>query len=116
MLEIIIVVVLCKSLGNQLRAKGRKPFWMQFLLVVAWFGGEFAGGVVGGIAHVIQNGPDAPMGMGVYLFAIVGAALGAGFTFLIASLLPASDPETPPAPYGDDPFERRTDPNNPYAP
>jgi hypothetical protein len=34
-LEIIIVYQLCRVLGNKLRAKGLRPGWYQFLLVVA---------------------------------------------------------------------------------
>ena len=116
MLEIILVIGLCSALGKMLRAKGRKPFWMQVMLVVCWLMGEFTGGFIAGIVHVIRNGENAPMGIGVYLFAILGAALGAAFTFLVAYLLPAQHaaPQVMPT---EDPFELRPrDPNNPYAP
>lgn len=115
MLEIFFVIGLCKALGNLLRAKGRKPFWMQVLLVVTWIVGEFSGGFLAGVLHVLRNGEDAPMGISVYLFAILGAALAAGFTFLIAYMLPSLDHESR-HPTTNDPFERRIDPNNPYAP
>ena len=116
MLEIILVIVLCKALGNLLRAKGRKPFWLQVMLVFSWIAGEFAAGVVAGIVHVIRYGEDAPMGFGIYLFAIVGAALGAGFTFFIAYMLPAQNSQSLQEIASNDAFERRLDPNNPYAP
>ncbi|EMI57508.1 hypothetical protein [Rhodopirellula sallentina] len=115
MLEIFLVIGLCKTIGKLLRGKGRKPFWMQVLLVVSWIVGEFAGGIVAAIVHVIRYGENAPMGIGVYVFAILGAALGAGFTFLIAYLLPANHPHSSLEVSGGT-FERHIDPNNPYAP
>ena len=117
MLEIILVYGLCKSLGNMLRAKGRKPLWMQVMLVVTWVGGEVVGGFVAGVVHVIRNGPDAPMGFEVYLIAIFGAVLGAGFTFFVAYMLPSEHSGSPQETLGmkDDSLERRLDPNNPYA-
>ena len=45
MLEIILVIFMCKSIGKKLRAKGRKPLVFQFMLVVMWIGGEIAGGI-----------------------------------------------------------------------
>jgi hypothetical protein len=89
MLEIVLLYFLCKSLGSMLREKGYQPLAFQILLVVFWFGGEFLGGVVAAVVHVMRHG-DAPpeFGLGIYLFAIVGAACGAGLWFLIASLMP----------------------------
>lgn len=115
MLEIVLVIALCKVLGNLLRAKGRKPIWFQVMLVLGWILGEFAGAFVGGVVHAIRNG-EAPMGIGVYLFAIMGAAVGAGCTFLIAYLLPALNRESRLENLTYEPLERRIDPNNPYAP
>ncbi|MCG8653917.1 MAG: hypothetical protein MI861_29025 [Pirellulales bacterium] len=100
-----------------LRAKGRKPLLLQVMLVVLWIVGEFTGAVVAAAIHIMQNGPNAPMGLGIYLFAIVGAAMGAAFTFLVAALLPAQNVAPQPAPMVEDPFDRRLhDPDNPYAP
>ena len=115
MLEIIFVIGLCKALGNMLRAKGRNPLWMQVMLVVFWIGGELAGGIVAGILHAITKGPEAPMGIGVYLIAICGAAIGAGVTFLIAYLLPSLNYEATPTISSSNPFGRHIDSDNPYA-
>ena len=76
MLEILLVIYLCKQIGNVLRNKGRSPGWYQALLVVLWFGGEIAGGVTGML--LTDSGPLA------YLAALCGAAVGAGVTFYLA--------------------------------
>lgn len=115
MLEVIFVVFLCRSLGNRLRAKGRKPFWMQVMLVVFWIGGEFTGGFVAGVWHAVRNGPEAPMGIGIYAIAMVGAALGAGVTFLVASLLPPVETSVYQGSVGINSVNRHVDPDNPYA-
>jgi hypothetical protein len=99
-----------------LRAKGIKPLWMQVMLVFCWILGEFAGGFVAGVIHVIRNGENAPMGFGVYALAIGGAVLGAAFTFLVAYFLPNRDVQPQIIP-DEDPFNYRPrDLNNPYAP
>jgi hypothetical protein len=120
MLEIVLLYFLCKSMGQKLRAKGRKPLPLQILLVLMWLGGEFVGGAVGGVVPAIRHG-NAPMEFEpwVYLLAVIGAGCGAGFCFLIAWLLPpayddsargrsylggTSNPNFPPP-----------DPNNPYS-
>jgi hypothetical protein len=116
MIEIIFLVYLCSRLGRILRAKGRKPLLMQVMLITCWFFGEISGGFIAGVVHVIRNGEQAPLGFGVYAFAICGAVAGAGFTFLLAHLLPSqnSQPQMMPS---QDPFEHRPrDPSNPYAP
>ena len=116
MLEIVLVIVLCKALGKMLRAKGVKPIYLQILLVVLWIFGEFAGGFVGGVVHVLRFGAEAPMGFAPYLFAVAGAAMAASFTFLIAYLLPAQNLAAGQATLSQLPVDRHRDPNNPYAP
>lgn len=94
MLEIILLFGLCKSMGNVLRNKGRKPLLFQFLLVGMWFGGEIVGAIIGTVVYAIRNGaPPDGLELSTYLFAIVGAALGAGLCFLIAHLIPAAEEE-----------------------
>lgn len=115
MLEILIVIGLCRTMGRILRAKGRKPLMMQVMLVVMWIVGEFTGGFIAGIVHVMRHGQNVEMGFGVYLFAMVGAAIAAGITFMVAHLLPSQT--ALPISTSQDPFDQRTrDPNNPYAP
>ena len=90
MLEVIIVYMLAKNIGNKVEAKGRKRFSYQLLLVALWIGGEITGGVIGIILQAAMAGGVAPeedagfpwMG---YLCALAGAALGAVIAFAIAS-------------------------------
>jgi hypothetical protein len=90
MLEIVIVYMLAKNIGNKVEAKGRKRFSYQLLLVALWIGGEIAGGVIGFILQAAMAGgvaPDDDNGfpwMG-YLCALAGAALGAIIAFAIAN-------------------------------
>ena len=122
MIEIIVVYFLCKGLGKIVRAKGRKPLWLQVMLVVSWFGGEFVGAFIGAIGYVVMTGDDTgELHPSVYLFALLGAALGAGFCFLVAYLLPDAAPAYDPyqaAPDfgGMNPSKPRVDSDNPYHP
>ncbi len=90
MLEIYIVYRLCTSLGTKLRAKGRNPLGLQFLLVFGWLGCEFLGGVVGYVVGLIATGNDGA----ATLFGLVGAVCGviaASVTvFQIAKALPST--------------------------
>ena len=89
MLEILLLVYLCKQIGKILRDKGRSAGWFQFLLVVLWLGGEFFGAMVAVVLGVDGSG-------GVYLAALLGAAGGAVLAFVIAkSVAPASAKEPP---------------------
>ena len=125
MLEIILVYFLCKGLGGILRAKGRNPLVLQILLVVCWLGGEFAGGVVAGIVQAIRNPgqQEFQIDASIYLFALGGAALGAGFVYLIAYILPPAEQFSPRsyASQSGEKFAQQnynlppTDPNNPYS-
>ena len=64
-------------------AKGRSGTWFKVMLVAFWFLGEIIGAFTGAI---IDGGPL------VYVFALIGAAAGAGITFLIvSSLKPTAD-------------------------
>jgi hypothetical protein len=84
MLEILLLVYLCRKLGEMLRAKGRSAGWFQFLLAVAWFAGEFMGAVL--LAILAGMG-----GAALYLGALLGAAAGVTAVFIVAhSLAPAN--------------------------
>jgi hypothetical protein len=84
MLEIILLVVMCKNIGQIMRKKGRKPFAFQLLLVAMWFGGELAGGVLGTIATAIIDGRYEGVGLLAYGCALLCAGLGAWVAFQIA--------------------------------
>ena len=55
MLEILLLVWLCSSLGKILRSKGRKPLVFQIMLVISWFGAQVAGFFVGGIVRAVRG-------------------------------------------------------------
>ncbi|MEQ8788217.1 MAG: hypothetical protein RIC55_18050 [Pirellulaceae bacterium] len=118
MLEILLIVGLCKGMGNLMRGKGRSPLLMQILVVVSWFGGEFCG-IIGYMVFQSAQGYNAEPDLAGYGVAIGVAALGVGTTFLIASMIPAAapQPQTVGA-YGNYPQQMGppTDPNNPYNP
>lgn len=80
MLEILALIWLGKRIGAIVRDKGRKAGGYQFLLVVMWFGGEIVGAIIG----AILTGGD---GLAPYIFALFGAAAGAGITFWIVNSL-----------------------------
>ena len=72
MLEIILVIYLSKKIGKMVEAKGQKKGWYVFMFVMLWIIGEFVGAIIGGL---IAEGPL------IYLFAILGAGLGALISF-----------------------------------
>jgi hypothetical protein len=96
MLEIIFVFTLWKRMGEKMRAKGYdKPFWFQFFVPVFWLGGEFLGAFVYAVIRVLRGQHNSGFDFFLYLAALVGAALGAGGIFLIASCF-SRRPQTPP--------------------
>lgn len=89
MLEIILVFGLCKHLGGQVRAKGRRAWPYQIMLVVFWLGAEVMTGIAAGIVYAIQYGAvPEQLSLWVYAIALAGAGLGAGLAYLIVALLP----------------------------
>ena len=90
MLEILLLVYLCKQVGKILRDKGRSAGWFQFLMVVLWLGGEFVGAMVAVALGVGEAG-------GVYLGALLGAAGGAVLGFVIAKSVAPASAKQPPA-------------------
>jgi hypothetical protein len=88
MIEILLIRALVKAIGRLLRDKGRSPGLFQFLAVVLWIGGEVTGGVVGVVLE---------LGNGAYVLALLGAASGAGLSWVIAK---AAKPTMPIAEVG----------------
>ena len=84
MLEIIVLILLCKHIGERVRSAGRKPFRYQVLMVCLWFGGEMAGGFTGVfLCELLDIDPGLRFGV-TYGCAIGGAVLGAFVAFAIA--------------------------------
>jgi len=83
MLEILLIIHLCKKIGTKIRSRGGSPGGYQALLVLMWFGGEILGAILGGVFTAIIN-PHEEMFLLAYLFAIIGAVIGAATAFWIA--------------------------------
>jgi hypothetical protein len=83
MLEVLLLIYLCKQIGDIVRDKGCTAGWYQLMLVLMWIGGE----VVGMFCGIVTTGKP---GGAAYLFALGGAAAGAIAAFVIArSIAPA---------------------------
>ncbi len=81
MLEIIAIAILYTRLKKKLEKNGR-PTGLAWLGPGLWIGGELAGAALGVAFAVMQNRQPGPE---VYLFAIVGAIVGAVVAYLIVS-------------------------------
>jgi hypothetical protein len=81
MIEIIILFFIARRIGRIAKEKGLKPLRYQVLLIVLWFFGEF---LFGGFAYAFIG--DTELACVAYLFAIIGALLGAGMAFLIVTI------------------------------
>jgi hypothetical protein len=87
MLEIMLVIGLWKAMGTLVENKNRYALPFQILVVVMWFGGEIFGAIFGAVLARLNN-EDLRFNLKGYLFALIGAALGAGLIFAIAACLP----------------------------
>ena len=109
MIEIIIIIVLARKLAEVADSKGRSKGWAA-LGPGLWILGEIIGAVVG----LIISGDQ---GAGMYVFALVGAAVGAGVAWAIVNNLSATQDAymmDNSMPYGGG--YGHADPNNPYSP
>ncbi|HSI11968.1 MAG TPA: hypothetical protein VK961_07985 [Chthoniobacter sp.] len=89
MLEILVIVSLCKKMGELMRSRGHeKPFWFQFFVPVFWFGGEFMGGLIYGIERALKGQPTEGVDLKLYLVALGGAVLASTLYFVIAKSIP----------------------------
>jgi uncharacterized YccA/Bax inhibitor family protein len=90
MLEILLLINLCRRIGEAARAKGRAAGGYQLMLVAFWFGGEVGTALAGGIVMALLFGEQEEGGVFcfLYILAIVGAALGAVIAFQIVANLP----------------------------
>ncbi len=89
MLEIAVLWFLTKLIGQIVEDKGHASGSYKVLTVVLWFGGE----VVGLLLGASLASASAATQCSLYMFALLGAATGAGLAFLIANnLAPVSSP------------------------
>ena len=90
MLEIALLIVLTRKIGEICRGKGRAATGLKILTVVLWFGFEFLGGLIGAIATAGEENVI------IYICALLGAVVGATIAFLIAkNLAPINQPPSP---------------------
>ena len=85
MIELIVIWKLATSIGTTASQKGLKKLGYQIMAVILWLCGEFFGAILGG-AVFGANGSFLLK----YIFALLGAAVGAGIAFLVMRLLPSS--------------------------
>ncbi len=76
MLEIIAAIYLGKKIRDIVKEKGLNPTGYIIIMVVLWIGFEFFGALVGMLITEDE--------MGAYVFAIIGAVLGAAISYAIA--------------------------------
>jgi hypothetical protein len=86
-LEILILVVLCRRIGGIVAAKGRKKLGYQLMLVAFWVGGEISGLIAGFIVQAISSGGRETGPVVPFVCALIGASLGAFVAFTIARSL-----------------------------
>ena len=96
MLEILLLIALTRRIGRIVEAKQRRAGWYKALTVALWIGGELAGGIVGGVLVALFGINE----LYAYPLALVGAAAGAGLSFVVARsatlLAPPAEPPPPP--------------------
>jgi hypothetical protein len=77
------------------------------------------GGLVYLVIQAVSGNPVQEFDMGIYVGALLGAAVGAGSVFFFASLLTATDAPSisvdSPSPNFDNLDTPRSDPDNPYS-
>ena len=94
MLEILLLIFLCRRMGSLLRAKGWKPLFMQILVVLSWFGAMFLGAMAYSLYIALTQGPEMVetamenFSLPLYVWALVSAAMGVSCIFFVAWMLP----------------------------
>lgn len=91
MLEIFLIIAISKKIAAILKEKGRSPTGYVVLFVFLWFGGEIIGAIAGFFLAVAMDPGAFNDGFSfvAYLFALVGAAVGALVAYSIANAVPA---------------------------
>lgn len=83
MIEIIVIWQLATRIGNVAYQKGLKRIGYQIMAVILWLCGEIFGAILGNFIF----GANASF-LVKYLFALIGAVVGAGIAFLVMRFLP----------------------------
>lgn len=90
MLEIVALIYLWKTNGDNARMRGKKAIKYQFLTLALWFGMELIG-VLLGFMITTAFLPEMYSIYGSYLFGIIGAVLGGVLSFKIAKSGPVTN-------------------------
>jgi hypothetical protein len=80
MLEILFLIWFCKKLASMARDKNRPGGWGA-LGALFWIGGEITGAVIGAKSSTYAETSS------IYIYAIMGALLGALAAYIIVSTL-----------------------------
>lgn len=87
MLEILLVLSLCRSVGGRLEDKGYPSAWYQFFVIIAWFGGQFVGAFAAALACAVLDNGREHLGF-VHWSSLFGSSLAVGLVVWFASALP----------------------------
>lgn len=87
MLEIILIIALVRRNGRICKEKNIKPGWYQALTVVLWLAFEIIGAMIGAFLFPYER-------LMAYLFALMGAGLGALISAIIVNNLEAKKKES----------------------
>ena len=92
MLEISILVLLCKYVYKTADSKGYPGILFAVLMVISWF----AGGIIGGVVGMLEQGDGEDyLPFGFLIGYLVGVMLAAGINYAIVSALPESTAARP---------------------
>jgi hypothetical protein len=86
MIEIIIILILARHIGNAAADKGLKKLGYQIMAVVLWLSGEIFGGMLGSVIF----GSNSSFWLR-YSTALLGAIAGAAIAFLVLKLVPEQE-------------------------
>jgi hypothetical protein len=99
MLEIILIIVWWRKMGDLIRKKGyRRTLYFQLLVPICWFGGEFFGAMLYATAVSFLAKKESTAGLAMYGAALLCAALFTVILFLVANGFPQNTKVPPPLP------------------
>jgi hypothetical protein len=94
MLELLILASITGKIGNLVEEKGHKSLGYKALAVALWIGGEIVGLFLG----AAMAGGSESARFGIYIIALLGAAVGVGIAYAVANNLPTVGPSLVAAP------------------
>ena len=91
MLEISILVILCKYVYKTAEAKGYPGALFAVIMVVSWLGGGMTGAVIG----MMEQGEDDVLPFGFLIGYLVGVMAAAAINYTVVSSLPGATAAKP---------------------